>query len=127
MKKFSCLSIFLLMGIIFAFSNSCFAQKPNDRPGPDVDGKVWMNSTEQEKESFLYGASSAIVLEYHVRNKHSEEPSRFVRGWVEALKDMTWAELSNKVDMYYRNNPEKMHRHVFEVIWHEIIVPNWKQ
>jgi hypothetical protein len=116
-----------LVGIIFAFSNACFAQRPNDRPGPDVDGKVWMNSTEQEKESFLFGASSAIVLEYHVRIKHSEDPSRLVRGWVEALKDMTWRELSHKIDVYYNDNPDKMHRHVFEVIWHEIIVPNWKQ
>jgi hypothetical protein len=127
MKKFPFISTFLLVGIIFSFSIPCFAQTQNDRPGPDVDGKVWMNSTQQEKESFLFGASSAIVLEYHVRIKHSEEPSRLVRGWVEALKDMTWVELSRKIDKYYNDHPDKMHRHVFEVIWHEIIVPIWKQ
>ncbi|MBF0480652.1 MAG: hypothetical protein HQL37_11140 [Alphaproteobacteria bacterium] len=127
MKKFPFLSTFLLVGIIFAFSSSCFAQAPTDRPGADVDGNVWMNSSQVEKESFLFGASSAIVLEYHARLKHSEEPSRLVRGWVEALKDMPWRELSRRIDQYYNDNPGKIHRHVFEVIWHEIIVPNWKK
>ena len=60
----------------------------------DVDVKVWMNSTHQEKKAFLFGAGSAVVLEYHILEKRSKEPSR----WVEALKDMNWNELANKID-----------------------------
>lgn len=117
----------VLLSVIFVYAiNPCFAQQVAVHPAPDVDGKVWMNSTDTDKKAFLFGASSAVVLEYHVREKHSEQPSRFVRGWVEGLKDISWAELAGRIDTYYRNNPGKMDRHVFEVIWHEVIMPNWK-
>ena len=126
MKRFCGLSVFLLVGSLVWSANTCFAQKATDHPAPDVDGQVWMQSTEQEKEAFLFGAGSAIVLEYHVRDKHSEAPSLFVRGWVEGLKDISWKELANRIDDYYRKNPEQMHKHVFEVIWQEVIMPNIK-
>jgi len=126
MAKYFYQSLFLLAGILFLGSGTGYAQKTMEHPAPDVDGTVWMKSTDQEKKAFLFGASSAIVLEYHIRDKHSEAPSIFVKGWVEALKDMSWAELADKIDAYYRKNPDKMNRHVFEVIWHEIITPNWK-
>lgn len=98
-----------------------------EHPAPDVDGAVWMKSTDQEKRAFLFGAGSAIALEYHIREKHSEEPSLFVKGWIGAFKDVSWTQLANKIDNYYKNNPDKMHRHVFEVIWHEMIKPNRKK
>jgi hypothetical protein len=126
MKKKLCLFLFLCAGIIFSGASSCLAQQAKDHPAPDVDGAVWMNSTDQEKKAFLFGASSAVVLEYHVREKHSEEPSLFIKGWVEGLKDMSWTDLANRIDTYYRNNPDQIHRHMFDVIWHEVIMPNWK-
>ena len=127
MKRFYNISLFLLMFVMLVGVNTSFAQKDAPHPAPDVDGKIWMDSTGQEKKAFLFGAGSAIALEYHIRDKHSEEPSRFVKGWIEGLKDMTWSELSNNIDNYYRNNPDKMNRHVFEVVWHEIIAPRWKK
>ena len=126
MKRYGYLAIFLLVGILFAGTMASFAQKPMDSPSADVDGKTWLSSTEQEKKAFLFGAGSAIALEYHLRLKRGEEPSRLVKGWVEGLKDMSWADLTNRVDGYYRNNPDKTNRHVFDVIWHETIRPNWK-
>lgn len=124
MKSFRYLCMLLMAGLLFAATMTGFAQAAEDHPAPDVDGKVWMKSTDQEKKAFLFGAGSAIVLEYHVRDKHSEEPSKFVKGWVDGLKGISWAELTNKLDSYYKNNPDKIHRHVFEVIWHEVIKPN---
>lgn len=118
--------IFFLISLLLVSSEAGYAQSKMEHPAPDVDGYVWMKSTQQEKRAFLFGASSAIVLEYHVREKHSEQPSRFVKGWVDGLKDMSWAALADKIDAYYRNNPAKMDRQVFEVIWHEIITPNLK-
>lgn len=126
MKKHCCLPLLLFVGILFVGATASLAQNATEHPAPDVDGKVWMDSTHQEKTSFLFGAGSAVVLEYHIRATHSQEPSRFVKGWVDVLKDTSWEELAHKIDTYYKNNPDKMHRHVFEVIWHEIIAPNWK-
>ena len=115
-----------LVGILFIGITVSYSKSTSDHPAPDVDGKVWMSSTEQEKRAFLFGAGSAVVLEYHLRDKHSEEPSRFVKGWVDGLKDMSWSELANRLDSYYKNNPDKMDRHVFAVIWQEIIKPALK-
>lgn len=126
MARHWCQTLLLLTGILLLGTGTVHAQKIMDHPAPDVDGSVWMKSTEQEKRAFLFGASSAIVLEYHIRDKHSEAPSIFVKGWVEALKDMSWAHLADKIDAYYRKNPDKMNKQVFEVIWQEIIKPNWK-
>jgi len=126
MKTHRYVLAFLLAALLMSGANASRAQKTMEHPAPDVDGNVWMSSTSQEKSAFLFGAGSAVVLEYHVREKHSEEPSRFVKGWVEALKDMSWSDLASKIDRYYKANPDKMNRHVFEVIWHEIITPNWK-
>jgi hypothetical protein len=127
MKRFSYFAAFLLAGAILACTNVGFAQQKTAHPAPDVDGKVWNDSNSQEKIAFLYGAGSAIVLEYHIRDKRSEEPSRYVKGWVEALKDMSWKTLADKIDAYYKSNPDKESRPVFDVIWHEIIAPNLKK
>lgn len=118
--------LFLFVGIFFVGANAGFAQQKMNHTSSDLDGTVWMQSTEQEKEAFLLGAGSAVVLEYHVRNKLAEEPSKFIRGWIEALKDMTWVDLAHKIDGYYKNNPDKMNRPVFDVIWAEVIAPTWK-
>lgn len=126
MKKFGYLSILLLAAVLFAGTMSCFAQNPSEHPRPDVDGYVWMKTTDAEKKSFLLGAGSAVAMEYHVRDKRSQEPSRFVKGWTEALKDMSWSELASKVDTFYNNNPERRSLHVFEVIWHEVVKPRFK-
>ncbi len=126
MKRFNSVYVFLIACLFIVATSSTSAQAAEDHPAPDVNGNVWMKSTEQEKKAFLFGAGSAIVLEYHIKEKHSEEPSRFVKGWVDGLKDISWTELASKLDSYYKNNPDKMQKHVFEVIWHEIIKPNLK-
>lgn len=126
MKKYGILSLVLLVGIILAGTITSFAQTSQDQISPDVDGYVWMKSTDQEKKAFLLGAGSAVVLEYHIRTKRAEEPSRFVKGWVEAFKNMSWSELATKVDAFYTNNPERMNFHVFDVIGHEVIAPRLK-
>lgn len=126
MKRLHCIGTALIACLLMVATSFDFAKAADDHPAPDVDGNVWMKSTEQEKKSFLFGAGSAIVLEYHIRDKHSEEPSKFVKGWVDGLKGMSWAELASKLDTYFKTNPDKMHKHVFEVIWHEVIKPNLK-
>ena len=116
----------LLAAFLCAGPVSGYAQKTTAHPAPDVDGEVWMKSSDLEKKAFLFGAGSALVLEYHVREKRSQEPSKFVVGWVDGLKDISWSDLSNTIDAYYRANPNKMQRDVFDVIWHEIIAPQKK-
>ena len=103
-------SVFLLAGLLFTGASSCFAQGTTTSPAPDVDGYVWMKSTDPEKKAFLFGAGTAVALEYQMRATRSEEPSKFIKGWIEAFDNMSWAEMASKLDEYYESNPGKENR-----------------
>lgn len=124
MKKLRYACMYLIAVLLFTTSTSCFAQGTTGSPSPDVDGYVWMKSTDPEKKAFLFGAGTAIALEYQMRAKRSEEPSKFVKGWIEAFDNMSWAEMASKLDRYYESHPDKASRLVFDVLWHEMIKPN---
>jgi hypothetical protein len=126
MKRLSLLSMLVLVGCILLGTSAGFTQTPMDNSDPDINGKVWIQSSESDKRAFLLGVSNAVVLEYHVREKHGEVPSRFVKGWIAAFRDSRWTEMVSKVDAYYANNPEKLHRHVLDVVWHDVIIPSGK-
>jgi hypothetical protein len=127
MKKNRYLMLFALMGLLLFSAGSALAQGAMESSDPDIDGKVWMHSSDSDKRAFLLGVSNAVVLEYHLRTKRSEEPSRFVKGWVEAFKEARWSEMVSRVDAYYASNPTKLRRNVLDVVWHEMIAPNWKK
>lgn len=127
MRMKNCFAMLALMSLLLLGAGSALAQNAMENSDPDIDGKVWMHSTDSDKRAFLLGVSNAVVLEYHLRTKRSQEPSRFVQGWVAAFKDARWSEIVGKVDAYYANNPTKMHRNVLDVVWHEMIAPNWKK
>lgn len=126
MKKFGYVSVFLLVGLLLAGTITSFAQTSKDQNSPDVDGYVWMKSNNMEKKAFLLGAGSAVALEYQIRERHGEAPSKFVTGWVTALGDMSWSELATRIDSFYTNNPERIQYNVFDVIGHEVIAPRVK-
>jgi len=126
MQKRNFLPLLIVTCLFFTSSISAFALGEMGNTTKDVDGYVWMNSSDQEKKSFLFGAGSAVVLEYQLRIKKSETPSMFIEGWIKVLQDTSWTSLADNIDRYYTTNPDKMNRHVFDVIWHEMIKPNLK-
>lgn len=127
MKRHTGASLVLLMGLLLVCASSGFAQGAMESSDPDINGKVWTHSTDSDKRAFLLGVSNAVVLEYHLRQKRSEAPSRFVKGWVAAFKESSWTEIVSRVDAYYANNPDKLRRNVLDVVWHELISPRWKK
>jgi len=127
MKKNRYLVMFALVGLLLLSAGSAFAQGAMENSDPDIDGKVWTHSSDSDKRAFLLGVSNAVVLEYHLRTKRSEEPSRFVQGWVTAFKDSRWSEMVGRIDAYYAKNPTILRRNVLDVVWHEMIAPNGKK
>jgi hypothetical protein len=127
MKRHTGASLLLLMGLLLVCVSSGFAQGAMESTDPHIDGKVWTQSTDSDKRAFLLGVSNAVVLEYHLRQKRSEEPSRFIKGWVAAFKESKWSEMVSRVDAYYASNPDKLRRNVLDVVWHEMITPRWKE
>jgi hypothetical protein len=125
MKKINIIAAMMVVGLLFLAVNPGRTQ--STELSPELDGKIWQASSSAEKRAFLYGVGSATVLEYHIRTKHDEQPSRFVSGWVEVFKDQTWADVEKDVDSYYANNPSRLDEHVLRVIWQNMIKPNLKK
>lgn len=92
----------------------------------EMDGKAWLASSIEERRAFLYGAGSAVALEYQARMTMADEPSPFVKGWTQVFNDKTWPEIESELTSYYVNNPDKRGQHVFHVIWNVMIKPNRK-
>ncbi|MDR1777293.1 MAG: hypothetical protein LBR31_05635 [Desulfovibrio sp.] len=97
-------------------------------------GTVWQKSDQSHKEAFLFGVESAIALEYFINarmekmavekgKKPKSVLSGFERGWMEAFKGVSRAEIAKSVDKWYAENPDKLDRPVLGVIWHEMIAP----
>ena len=124
MRKIHFFAIALLVGVLFL--DAPLGKTQDTNLSPDMDGKTWMASTSAEKRAFLYGVGSTCVLEYHIRTKYNEEPSSFVRGWVEVFKDRSWPEIEKSLDQYYADNPAKVNENVFHVIWNQMIKPKLK-
>jgi hypothetical protein len=123
MNKTNAFMIMLLVGFLALAAGPAMSLETTESV-PELDGAHWMQSTSAEKRAFLYGAGSAIVLEYNVRSKHDEQPSKFVQGWVDVFKDQTWAQMERAVDQYYISNPNRINEHVFHAIWFAMIKPN---
>ena len=126
MSKTNVFMMMLLVGILSLAAVPAMSLESTDSV-QELDGVHWMQSTSAEKRAFLYGAGSAIVLEYNVRSKHEEQPSKFVQGWVDVFKDQTWPQMERAIDQYYISNPNKMNEHVFHAIWFTMIKPNIQQ
>jgi hypothetical protein len=124
MKNIRILSMALLMALLLLAPGSGQAMQQSD--SRDVDGTVWSKSTTVEKRSFLFGAGNMVALEYSIRMNRNEQPSKFVRGWVEVFKDRGWGDLEQGVDQYYVTHPDRMNEHVFHVIWTSMIKPYLK-
>lgn len=91
--------------------------------GLDLTGKQWMQSTENEKLAFLYGASSVIVIEHQLAQKKGSTPSVFVNTWMKSLKDTSWRDLQKKLDAWYAAHPQNLDRPLFDVLWSDVMLP----
>ncbi len=90
---------------------------------PDITGREWAQSSKAEKLSFLYGASSVAAIEKIAAERAGREPSPFAGGWMDAFGDKTPAQIEAEIDAWYDRHPGNRNRHVFEVIWYELIGP----
>lgn len=107
------------------------------RPANPVDqftGTVWMQTSHDNKAAFLFGIDTAITVEYFVNSKAAEKAakegkapssnlSRFEKGWMTAMKDMSRDQVIEKIDAWYAAHPDKQDIPVMNVIWFSLIKP----
>ena len=97
-------------------------------PMAALDGFVWQSSAPQSKLDFLLGVECAMAMEAAIKQVAEErggtvQLSRFANGWQIAFRDKARPDIVREIDEFYTQNPEQKKRHVFDVIWTEMVRP----
>ena len=97
-------------------------------PVASLDGFVWQSSAPQSKLDFLLGVECAMAMEAAIKQVAEDrggtvQLSRFANGWQIAFRDKARPDIVREIDEFYTQNPEQKKRHVFDVIWTEMVLP----
>lgn len=98
-------------------------------PSGALNGHVWMDSDNASKLSFLLGVESGIAMEMALdqeQAKFTGAPavlSPFQRGWTAAFDNTPRQGIVDRIDAFYATHPSQQDRHVFEVLWEQMLVP----
>ena len=109
-------------------SQTSSLREAENTPMAALDGYVWQSSAPQSKLDFLLGVECAMAMEAALRQVAEErggkvELSRFANGWQIAFRDKSRPDIVRQIDEFYVRNPEQRGRHVFDVVWTEMIRP----
>ena len=118
----------LMLGATGCQHGQATVSSPTETPVSSLNGFVWETSEPQSKLDFLLGVECALAMESALaeaaRNKgESVQLSLFANGWQIALRDTTRPEMVRRIDEFYYSHPEQKNRHVFDVIWTEMVGP----
>ena len=103
-------------------------ESAENTPMAALDGFVWQSSAPQSKLDFLLGVECAMAMEAAIKQVAEErggtvQLSRFANGWQIAFRDKARPDIVRQIDEFYTQNPEQKKRHVFDVIWTEMVRP----
>ena len=103
-------------------------ESAENTPMASLDGFVWQTSPPQSKLDFLLGVECAMAMEAAIKQVAEErggtvQLSRFANGWQIAFRDKARPDIVRQIDEFYTQNPEQKKRHVFDVIWTEMVRP----
>ena len=88
---------------------------------------IWVKMSDDEKISFIWGVGHIISIQEVLGrdNPGLKENNIFVNKVIEAheTKSLTMNEVSEHVDNFYKENPDKLDTSVMEVMWTETILP----
>ncbi len=103
-------------------------ESASNTPMASLDGFVWQSSAPQSKLDFLLGVECAMAMEAAIKQVAEErggtvQLSRFSNGWQIAFRDRARPDIVREIDEFYTQNPEQRKRHVFDVIWTEMVLP----
>lgn len=107
---------------------------PAGNPVDQFTGELWMKTTKEQKQAYLFGIDSAIAVEYFVNSKEAAKAAKagkkpvytlspFERGWMEAFTNVSREQAIEKVNAWYGAHPNGLDRPVLDVLWYEVIKP----
>ena len=127
------LALILVMGAVGCQHHELTAkpaslENSTNTPVAALDGFVWESSAPQSKLDFLLGVESAMAMEAAIKQVAEArggtvQLSRFANGWQLAFRDKARPDIVREIDEFYTQNPEQKKRHVFDVIWTEMVLP----
>ena len=139
------LGTFVLCGQVLAqegfktLANVPPAELEHDNPVAKLNGTIWQQSSLESKKALLLGVECAVILEHAIDAKRREQAetakvplppsslSPFQKGWAQVFAGVSNEEIASRIDAWYAANPDKSSRPVFDVIWHELIAPQYKR
>jgi hypothetical protein len=113
-----------LMSLVFMLGSALTLADDAVEEVPLIDGSIWAESTEVEKESYLVGAGNFMTVEYvfqkQMKDPPTDEQSAVPRYW-HAIEDVTLNDMIGAIDSWYAENPDKLETPVLVVIWNEYV------
>lgn len=132
----------LTLAILLISVSVAQAQPPEHEPGYKINGQSWLASSYPEKVSFIAGMDGVVAVEHAIDARREEiakanntpqkdlKPSvvsPFEDAWAKVFVDKKNSDIVLMIDEFYQNNPDKLNTTVLEVIWYELLAPNYKR
>lgn len=101
-----------------------------------LTGKVWLDSSQDNKLSVLFGVELALNMEKAMAERirrdieadKGKKPGRppyrispLARAWDNNFGKTALPDISARIDAWYKANPDKTDRLVMDVIWNELM------
>jgi hypothetical protein len=95
---------------------------------PFVDGPMWKDTAAPLKRAYLVGVANTLSAEYAFQKKQGfpSDDKSSIRLVYEGIDDVTLDQCIERIDRWYKQNPDKPTTPVLEVIWLEMVEPNVK-
>jgi len=93
---------------------------------PFVDGESWKASAAPVKRAYLIGIGNYLNAEYAFQKTYGppKDNQTTVQRMYEGIDDLTLDESVERIDRWYKANPDKQSWTVLEVIWVDMVEPN---
>ena len=91
---------------------------------PLADGGLWTKSSRAEKVAYIVGAGNLMVVEYLYQEAAKQTPSddqTIIQRLYKASDGITLDGMIDRIDRWYKMNPDKMKEPVLVVIWRELV------
>lgn len=94
---------------------------------PVLDGESWQSMSPDAKIAFIWGVGHVVTVEEAVVQRHPElKRQDFVAKLGDGLRGVPMSSIIDRIDSYYRQNPEDRDLPVLRVMWTQIVKPRLK-
>lgn len=91
-----------------------------DEDVPLVNGEIWMESTQENKASYILGMANLLAIENTWQTRDGQPPSdeqTLIQDFWNACEHVTLDEMIAAVDAFYIQRPNERQLAVLNVIW----------